>query len=214
MHTTASHPLHHGHPRRLPCGLGDRAAPDRAARDASALRGRVLPFVPRLTLLNDPRANPGLTGAFLLASTTARSSPALLGWNCGYAFFSNVSRRHPSDEAMADSMLGALSCISTDNVRRLVCDLPRALPRQRSWHRQWPRLNRHACIRCSCTSLFLVHALHFCSLTVCPTDQAPVIALYADINTAVPVYIAGALTVGAGALALLLPFEPRGKASI
>lgn len=26
----------------------------------------------------------GLTGAFILAGTTARSSDALLGWNCGY----------------------------------------------------------------------------------------------------------------------------------
>ena len=32
----------------------------------------------------------GLTGAFLFASTTARNSNALLGWNCGYAFSSNV----------------------------------------------------------------------------------------------------------------------------
>lgn len=31
-----------------------------------------------------------LTGAFILASTTARSSDALLGWNCGYSFTSNV----------------------------------------------------------------------------------------------------------------------------
>ena len=46
------------------------------------------------------------------------------------------------------------------------------------------------------------------------TLQAPIIALYADINTAVPVYVSGALIIGAGALALLLPFEPRGRASI
>lgn len=32
----------------------------------------------------------GLTGAFLFASTTARNSNALLGWNCGYTFSSNV----------------------------------------------------------------------------------------------------------------------------
>ncbi|CAE6442097.1 unnamed protein product [Rhizoctonia solani] len=32
-----------------------------------------------------------LTGVFLFASTTARSSDALLGWNCGYSFTSNVS---------------------------------------------------------------------------------------------------------------------------
>jgi MFS family permease len=31
-----------------------------------------------------------LTGTFILASTTARSSDALLGWNCGYSFTSNV----------------------------------------------------------------------------------------------------------------------------
>lgn len=31
-----------------------------------------------------------LTGAFLLASTTARTSDALLGWNCGYSLTNNV----------------------------------------------------------------------------------------------------------------------------
>lgn len=31
-----------------------------------------------------------LTGVFILASTTARTSNALLGWNCGYSFTSNV----------------------------------------------------------------------------------------------------------------------------
>jgi hypothetical protein len=35
-----------------------------------------------------------LTGVFLLASTTARTSDALLGWNCAYSFVSNVG--HPS----------------------------------------------------------------------------------------------------------------------
>lgn len=44
--------------------------------------------------------------------------------------------------------------------------------------------------------------------------QAPIIALYANLDTAVPVYIAGGLLIGSGSLALLLPFEPRGKASI
>ncbi|KAJ6537778.1 major facilitator superfamily domain-containing protein [Mycena capillaripes] len=43
---------------------------------------------------------------------------------------------------------------------------------------------------------------------------APVIALYANLSTAVPVYISGALIMGAGFLALFLPFEPRGKASM
>lgn len=33
---------------------------------------------------------PVLTGAFILASTTARTSDALLGWNCAYSFTSNI----------------------------------------------------------------------------------------------------------------------------
>lgn len=44
--------------------------------------------------------------------------------------------------------------------------------------------------------------------------QAPIIAIYANLDTAVPVYVAGALVFCAGGLALLLPFEPQGKASI
>ena len=31
-----------------------------------------------------------ITGVFILASTTARTSNALLGWNCAYSFTSNV----------------------------------------------------------------------------------------------------------------------------
>jgi hypothetical protein len=44
--------------------------------------------------------------------------------------------------------------------------------------------------------------------------QAPVIAMFANLKTAVPVYIAGGLILFAGCIALLLPYEPRGKASI
>ncbi len=44
--------------------------------------------------------------------------------------------------------------------------------------------------------------------------QAPIIALYANLETAVPVYVSGALFLVSGFIALLLPFEPRGKASI
>ena len=40
------------------------------------------------------------------------------------------------------------------------------------------------------------------------------IALYANLATAVPVYIAAGMVVLAGSLAMLLPYEPRGKASI
>ena len=44
--------------------------------------------------------------------------------------------------------------------------------------------------------------------------MAPIIALYADLKTSVPIYISGALFIISGLIALLLPFEPRGKASM
>lgn len=44
--------------------------------------------------------------------------------------------------------------------------------------------------------------------------QAPIIALAANLDTSVPVYISGALIIVAGFVALLLPFEPRGKSSL
>lgn len=43
---------------------------------------------------------------------------------------------------------------------------------------------------------------------------APIIAIYADLHTAAPVYVSGALFISAGVLTLLLPFESRGKASL
>ncbi|KAJ8690756.1 MFS sugar transporter [Pleurotus ostreatus] len=110
----------------------------------------------------------GLTGAFLLATTTARSSNALLGWNCAYAFNSNI-------------MYGVLYALS-----------PEVFPAK-------DRGTGNGLVS-TATRVFGV--------------IAPVIALYADLKTAVPVYIAGALIMVAGGLSLLLPYEPRGKASI
>ncbi|KIM70818.1 hypothetical protein SCLCIDRAFT_100661 [Scleroderma citrinum Foug A] len=44
--------------------------------------------------------------------------------------------------------------------------------------------------------------------------MAPITALYANITTSVPIWVSGAIFVAAGLIALLLPFEPRGKASL
>jgi len=44
--------------------------------------------------------------------------------------------------------------------------------------------------------------------------MAPIIALKTDLSTSVPIYISGALFIVSGLIALLLPFEPRGKASL
>lgn len=44
--------------------------------------------------------------------------------------------------------------------------------------------------------------------------MAPIIAIYANLETAAPVYVSGALFIAAGLLTVLLPFEPQGKASL
>lgn len=44
--------------------------------------------------------------------------------------------------------------------------------------------------------------------------MAPIVAMFADLTTSVPVYVSGALFVGAGLLVLALPFESQGKASL
>ncbi|KAJ7224512.1 MFS general substrate transporter [Mycena pura] len=124
-----------------------------------------LPYIGRKGTL---AISSGLTGAFLFATTTARSSVQLLGWNCGYVFFSNI-------------MYGVLYAIS-----------PEIFPAK-------DRGTGNALVS-TATRVFGV--------------IAPVIALYANLSTAVPVYISGALIIFAGFLALFLPFEPRGKASM
>lgn len=44
--------------------------------------------------------------------------------------------------------------------------------------------------------------------------MAPIIAIYANLETAAPVYVSGALFITAGLLTFILPFESRGKASL
>lgn len=39
-------------------------------------------------------------------------------------------------------------------------------------------------------------------------------AMFADLNTAAPVYTSGALFIAAGLMVLALPFESRGKAAL
>ncbi|KAH7088589.1 major facilitator superfamily domain-containing protein [Paraphoma chrysanthemicola] len=44
--------------------------------------------------------------------------------------------------------------------------------------------------------------------------MAPIVAMFADLQTSAPVYVSGALFIAAGLLVLILPFESRGKASL
>ncbi|PYH43603.1 putative sugar transporter [Aspergillus saccharolyticus JOP 1030-1] len=55
-----------------------------------SLVGGVMVEIPRLGRKGTLALGATLTGAFLLASTTARSSAALLGWNCAYSFTSSL----------------------------------------------------------------------------------------------------------------------------
>ncbi|KAM5543414.1 hypothetical protein V8D89_002665 [Ganoderma adspersum] len=109
-----------------------------------------------------------LTGVFLFASTTSRTSNTLLGWNCGYTFANNI-------------MYGVLYAIS-----------PELFPAK-------DRGTGNALVA-SVNRIFGI--------------MAPIIALYADLTTPVPIYVSGALFIAAGLIAVLLPFEPRGRAAI
>lgn len=44
--------------------------------------------------------------------------------------------------------------------------------------------------------------------------MSPIIGMFANINTPVPVYVSGALFIVAGALVFILPYESRGKAAL
>ncbi|CUA76078.1 putative MFS-type transporter PB1E7,08c [Schizosaccharomyces pombe 972h-] [Rhizoctonia solani] len=109
-----------------------------------------------------------LTGVFLFLSTTARTSNALLGWNCGYSFANNV-------------MWAALYTVTPELFPTKVRGTGNGLAS-------------------SANRIFGV--------------MSPIIALYADLTTEVPIFVSGALFLFAGIVALLLPFEPRGKASL
>lgn len=43
---------------------------------------------------------------------------------------------------------------------------------------------------------------------------APIVAMFANLQTSAPVYTSGALFIAAGAIVLILPYESRGKASL
>ncbi|KAI0715628.1 MFS general substrate transporter [Cerioporus squamosus] len=126
-----------------------------------------------------------ITGVFLFGSTTSRSSNALLGWNCGFTFASNV-------------MYGVLYAVS-----------PELFPTK-------SRGTGNAIVA-SANRVFGIMVRPFLPFFLPPspfTMQAPIIALYADLSTPVPIYVSGALFLVSGLIALLLPFEPRGKASL
>ena len=133
-----------------------------------ALIGGVLVQVPRFGRKGALAVSTVLTGVFLYASTTALTSNALLGWNCGFNFMANV-------------MYAVLYAYT-----------PEIFPTK-------DRGTGNA-LTATANRIFGI--------------MAPIIAIYANLETAAPVYVSGALFIAAGILTILLPFEPRGKASL
>ena len=108
------------------------------------------------------------TAVFLFATTTARNSNALLGWNCGYSLFSNVKIIQSSylfyDEIDLTRM--------TDNVRGSVRYLTRDISSQRSWNRKRTHFNRDTYIWSSCMHpFFSLVLLSSNGLVLTPTDS-------------------------------------------
>lgn len=133
-----------------------------------ALVGGVLVELPRFGRKGALALSTTMTGVFLFASTTAKNSNALLGWNCGFNFSSNV-------------MYAVLYAYT-----------PEIFPTK-------DRGTGNA-LAASANRIFGI--------------MAPIIAIYANLETAAPVYVSGALFLAAGALTCALPFESRGKASL
>jgi hypothetical protein len=133
-----------------------------------ALIGGLLVEVPGFGRKGALAASTALTGVFILASTTALTSNALLGWNCAYNLMSNI-------------MYAVLYAYT-----------PEIFPTK-------DRGTGNA-LTATANRIFGI--------------MAPIVAMFANLKTAVPVYVSGALFVAAAALVVLLPFESRGKASL
>jgi MFS family permease len=133
-----------------------------------AIIGGALVELPRFGRKGTLAASTALTGVFLYCSTTAGTSQALLGWNCGFNFASNV-------------MYAVLYAFTPE---------------------LFPTKDRGTGNALTATSNRIFGIM------------APIVAMFANLETAVPVYISGALFIVAGVLVLTLPFESRGKASL
>lgn len=70
----------------------------------------------------------------------------------------------------------------------------------------------------TCNRVFGIMAVRFLLSTVGDClrliEKQPIVAMFANLETAAPVYTSGALFIAAGLLVLALPFESRGKAAL
>ncbi|KAJ5631811.1 uncharacterized protein N7484_011911 [Penicillium longicatenatum] len=132
------------------------------------LFGAFLVEIPRFGRKGALSVSTALTGVFLLASTTASTSDALLGWNCAFSFMS--------------SLMYAVLYAYTPEI---------FLTKDRGTGNA---------LTASANRVFGI--------------MSPIIAMFANLETAVPVYVSGALFLTAGVLVVLMPYESQGKASL
>jgi hypothetical protein len=149
-----------------------------------ALIGGYLVEVPRLGRKGTLCLATLLTGGSLYGSTSALTSGALLWWNCGFNFAGNI-------------MYSVLYAYTPEI---------------------FPTKDRGTGNALTATSnrifgIMAVSSYSFACGELSDTSQ-PIIAMFANLRTAAPVYTSGALFFLAGLLVAILPFESRGKASL
>ena len=149
------------------------------------LLGCFLIELPRFGRKGTLAVSTALTGVFLYGSTSALSSNALLGWNCAYNFCSNV-------------MYAVLYAYTPEIFPTKDRGTGNALTAS---------ANRIFGIMAvsTLTSYLIVHFTN---------TLQPIIAMFANLETSAPVYTSGALFILAGVLALVMPYESQGKASL
>ena len=128
-----------------------------------------------------------LTGVFLYLSTLAKTSNALLGWNCAFNFTSNI-------------MYAVLYGYT-----------PELFPTP-----QRGTGNALAAIANRIFGIMAVSVNPFPRCTAIDANDCfqPIIGMFANLQTSAPVYTSGALFIAAGVLVFALPFESRGKAAL
>jgi MFS family permease len=124
-----------------------------------------------------------MTGGFLYGSTSAVTSEALLGWNCGFNFAGNIMYSvlyAYTPEIFPTKDRGTGNALTATSNRVFGIMAVSSSP----WYSNFPNVSQ------------------------------PIIAMFANLHTAVPVYTSGALFFLAGLLVAILPFESQGKASL
>jgi hypothetical protein len=150
-----------------------------------AMVGCLLVEIPRFGRKGALATLTALTGIFIYGNTAAKYSNTLPAWDCLYSFVSNI-------------MYAVLYAYS-----------PEAFPTK-------DRGTGNA-LAATANRIFGIKGKETClRLTaVTATDfVAPIIAMFANLETAAPVYTSCALFLAASRIVVILPYESRGRAAL